>query len=85
MADNSLCVAGAKSKLMIHGMEEGAALPPAWNNSEMKIGLAATQLRALNPSQLQLYTVQIDYARSVRERAHLVVVATKFRDDGSCA
>jgi len=49
----------AKSKMMIHGMEEGAALPPAWQNSEAKIGLAATQLRALNPTQLQLYTVQI--------------------------
>lgn len=55
----------SKSKIMIHGMEEGAALPPAWKNSEAKIGLAAAQLRALNPAQLQLYTVQIDYARSV--------------------
>lgn len=55
----------AKSQMMIHGMEEGAALAPAWQNSEAKIGLAATQLRQLNPAQLQLYTVQIDYARSV--------------------
>eukprot|EP01045_Picozoa_sp_COSAG04_P029224 COSAG04_NODE_4749_length_1912_cov_1.569774_2_plen_79_part_00 len=43
----------------------GAALAPVWRNSEMKTGLAAKQLRAVNPSQLQLYTVQIDYARSV--------------------
>jgi hypothetical protein len=55
----------ACSKMMIHGMEEGASLPPAWRGSESKIGLAAKQLRAVNPQQLQLYTVQIDYARSV--------------------
>ena len=55
----------SKSKMMIHGMEEGAALPPSWKNSEIKIGVAAAQLRKLNPKQLQLYTVQIDYARSV--------------------
>jgi hypothetical protein len=58
-------VALAQSKMMIHGMEEGAAMNPAWQNSEAKIGAAAAQLRTLNPSQLQLYTVQIDYARSV--------------------
>ena len=55
----------AKTSLMIHGMEVGANLPPVWENSEMKVGLAAAQLRKLNPAQLQLYTVQIDYARSV--------------------
>ena len=33
----------------------------------MKCGLAAAQLRQANPAQLQLYTVQIDYARSVYE------------------
>ena len=49
----------SKSKMMLHGMEAGAALPPVWQNSEAKIGLAAAQLRAVNPSQLQLYTVQI--------------------------
>ena len=54
-----------RSAFMIHGMECGAALAPVWQNSEMKTGLAAKQLRAVNPSQLQLYTVQIDYARSV--------------------
>ena len=58
LAPDALAALG-KSKMMIHGMEEGAALPPVWQNSEAKIGLAATQLRAVNPSQLQLYTVQI--------------------------
>ena len=47
----------AKTSLMIHGMEVGANLPPVWENSEMKVGLAAAQLRKLNPAQLQLYTV----------------------------
>jgi hypothetical protein len=55
----------AKSQVMIHGMEVGAMLPPVWQNSELKTGLAAKQLRQANPDQLQLYTVQIDYGRSV--------------------
>ena len=55
----------SRSKLMIHGLEVGAALPPAWSNSEYKTSLAAAQLRAVAPNQLQLYTVQIDFARSV--------------------
>eukprot|EP01052_Picozoa_sp_SAG31_P045679 SAG31_NODE_8439_length_1452_cov_1.906874_1_plen_330_part_01 len=55
----------SRSQLMIHGMEVGAALPPIWQNSELKAGIAAKQLRAKNPHQLQFYTVQIDYARSV--------------------
>lgn len=55
----------AKTSIMIHGMEVGANIAPVWQNSEMKTGLAAKQLRKINPSQLQLYTVQIDYARSV--------------------
>ncbi len=58
LAPDALAALG-KSKMMIHGMEEGATLPPVWQNSEAKIGLAAAQLRAVNPSQLQLYTVQI--------------------------
>eukprot|EP01052_Picozoa_sp_SAG31_P033651 SAG31_NODE_3830_length_3842_cov_2.970345_4_plen_162_part_00 len=58
LAPDALAALG-KSKMMIHGMEEGAALPPVWLNSEAKVGLAAAQLRAVNPSQLQLYTVQI--------------------------
>jgi hypothetical protein len=69
LAPDALAALG-KSKMMIHGMEEGAALPPAWQSSESKIGLAAAQLRKVNPTQLQLYTVQIDYARSVCECAH---------------
>ena len=48
---------------MIHGMEEYAENPPLWQNSEAKIGAAASELRALAPDQLQLYTVQIDFAR----------------------
>jgi len=64
LAPDALAALG-KSKMMIHGMEEGAALSPAWLQSEEKIGSAAAQLRKLNPKQLQLYTVQIDYARSV--------------------
>eukprot|EP00040_Diaphanoeca_grandis_P001535 m.276018 g.276018 ORF g.276018 m.276018 type:complete len:417 (-) comp122007_c0_seq1:25-1275(-) len=55
----------SKSEMMIHGMEVGALLPPIWQNSELKTSMAATQLRAVNPDQLQLYTVQIDYARTV--------------------
>eukprot|EP00947_MAST-08B_sp_MAST-8B-sp1_P003433 g3433.t1 len=50
---------------MIHGMEVGALLHPVWQNSELKVNLAAKQLRAVAPEQLQLYTVQIDFARSV--------------------
>jgi hypothetical protein len=54
-----------RGKMMIHGMEEGAGLPPAWaaGSSEAKVGLAAKQLRAVAPKQLQLYTVQIDFPR----------------------
>jgi hypothetical protein len=48
----------SRSKLMIHGMEVGAELQPAWSNSEYKTSLAAKQLRAAAPGQLQLYTVQ---------------------------
>lgn len=48
---------------MIHGMEEGAENTPVWQNSEGKIGAAARLLRDLAPQQLQLYTVQIDFAR----------------------
>ena len=55
----------SKSKLMIHGMEVGAMLDPVWQNSELKTSLAASQLRAVAPNQLQMYTVQVDYARSV--------------------
>lgn len=54
-----------KSKMMIHGMEEGAMLPPHYQGSEAKVGLAAAQLRKSSPGQLQLYTIQIDFARSV--------------------
>ena len=50
---------------MIHGMEEGAMLPPHYQGSEAKVGLAAAQLRKSSPGQLQLYTIQIDFARSV--------------------
>ena len=55
----------SRSKAMIHGMEVGALLHPVWQNSELKVNLAAKQLRAVAPEQLQLYTVQIDFARSV--------------------
>jgi hypothetical protein len=55
----------SKSKIMIHGMEEGALIEPAWENSETKVGLAAAQLKKLNPTQLQLYTVQNDFTRAV--------------------
>ena len=61
----SAVAALSKSTLMIHGMEVGAMLTPVWQNSELKTSLAAKQLRAVAPGQLQLYTVQIDYARSV--------------------
>ena len=30
-----------------------------WQNSEYKTSLAAKQLRAVNPTQLQMYTVQV--------------------------
>ena len=72
LAPDALAALG-KSKMMIHGMEEGAALPPVWQNSEAKIGLAAAQLRAVNPSQLQLYTVQI-----VRMLPHTARAARSF-------
>lgn len=63
---NPLAVANlARSKVMIHGMEVGAEIEPRWQNSEYKTWLAAQQLRAMAPEQLQLYTVQIDFARSV--------------------
>lgn len=55
----------SRSRVMIHGMEVGAQLDPVWENSEYKTSLAAKQLRAVAPDQLQLYTVQIDFARSV--------------------
>ena len=53
----------SKGKMMIHGMEEGADIAPQYASSEMKVGLAAAQLRAVVPAQLQLYTVQIDSPR----------------------
>lgn len=54
----------AQTRMMIHGMEEYALNAPVWADSEAKIGAAAARLRAVAPSQLQLYTVQIDFARS---------------------
>lgn len=53
----------SKGKMMIHGMEEGSNIAPHYQNSEAKVGLAAAQLRAVAPKQLQLYTVQIDLPR----------------------
>eukprot|EP01043_Picozoa_sp_COSAG02_P047162 COSAG02_NODE_4491_length_5296_cov_107.763299_1_plen_360_part_00 len=51
--------------MFIHGMNERQEQPPAFKHSEKKVIAAAEQLRALNPDQLQLYTIQNDFTRAI--------------------
>ena len=51
--------------MFIHGMNERQEEPPAFKHSEKKVIAAAEQLRAVNPDQLQLYTIQNDFTRAI--------------------
>ena len=55
----------SRTKLFIHGMNERQLEAPQYKLSERKVIASAKQLRSANPEQLQLYTIQNDFTRSI--------------------